>query len=539
MSYIALYRKWRPTVFDDIVGQENIVKVLKNQTLNNRVAHAYLFSGGRGTGKTSTAKILARAVNCLSPKGGNPCNTCDVCQGIISGTIMDVVEIDAASNNSVDDVRLIRDEVFYMPSVCKFRVYIIDEVHMLSIGAFNALLKILEEPPKHVVFILATTEAHKLPATILSRCQRFEFRQISIENIVVRLQKIAEESNAEADKDAMEVIARSADGALRDAISILDQCMDGTGRITKEIVTDVIGLPKEDIICQIITAVAEKDFESCIEIIDRLAKNGKDLVQFTAVLVRVFRDIMVYKTAGKKDGTYMVLREQKKLNEFSAKFECLRLTELVEGFSELEASLKRASMPRVVIEVGMLKLCKDIKIKTDSAIEERLSRLEENLSKEKKPDVEKLPPQAKPERREQIHVADESKAGAKEQVDSQQTDTGDYFDRWEEVISDLKNSGRMVLYANLAGTKAKQTDDKTIVVLLGKNSSEFKKTVIMKAENLALLKNVLKKITGQEYNIKCMSDGKKAKEPDAQIPESTRVEELAKKFNIPINVIEE
>jgi len=525
-------------VFDDVVGQQNVVKVLKNQISNNRIAHAYLFSGGRGTGKTSTAKILSRAVNCLNPQDGNPCNTCDVCLGIISATIMDVVEIDAASNNSVEDVRLIRDEVFYMPSVAKFRVYIIDEVHMLSIGAFNALLKILEEPPKHVIFILATTESHKLPATILSRCQRFEFKQISVADITERLNKIADENGSITDEDAMEIIARSADGALRDAISILDQCMDGTSRITKELVSDVIGLPREQILYDIIAAIAERDFPNCVEIIDQIAKSGKDLAQFISVLVRIFRDIMIAKTVCGSAENYLVSRDSAKLKEFSEKFEKQRLAEIVEYLSELEASLRWATMPRIIIEVGMLKLCKDIIDRVDSSIEERLTKLEDSLSKSKKTYNEKEFAEAMPAKQSEVQKVSETKAHHNKTIVSN-TDFADYLEEWQEVISVLKSSGKMVLYANLIGTKAKKIDDKTIAILLDKDSSEFRKTVIMKSENTSLLKSVVKKVTGLDYNIKCLSDEVKAQEAVKKDSKDTQVEELAKKFNVPISIIED
>ncbi|MGE5472930.1 MAG: DNA polymerase III subunit gamma/tau [Ignavibacteriales bacterium] len=538
MSYIALYRKWRPMVFDEIVGQQNVVKVLKNQIFNNRIAHAYLFSGGRGTGKTSMAKILARAVNCLQSNEGNPCNECDVCRGIISGTIMDVVEIDAASNNSVEDVRLIRDEVFYMPSVAKFRVYIIDEVHMLSIGAFNALLKILEEPPKHVIFILATTESHKLPATILSRCQRFEFKQISINDITSRLNDIVKESQIQSDQDALELIARSADGALRDAISILDQCMGGTSKITKEIVADTIGLPREQFLHDIAIAISEKNFSTLIEIVDQLAKSGKDLAQFTSVLVRFFRDIMIFKTAGEGANTYLASRNPDELRDLSGRFENQRLAEIVEQLSEVEASLKWAAMPRIIIEVGMLKLCKEKSSIADSAFEERMVRLEEALSKAKKPQTEKVIVEDKSSGKQEVQAVSESKSQGKKAV-ADSMDSADYLEEWDEVITDLKSSGKMVLYANLIGTKAKKLDERTIAVILDKKSSEFRKTVIMKNENTILLKTIVKKVFGIDYNIKCMSEDAKVEETVKKVKEDTKIEELAKKFNVPISVIEE
>lgn len=526
MSYIALYRKWRPMAFDEIVGQQNVVKVLKNQVSNDRIAHAYLFSGGRGTGKTSMAKILARAVNCLNNNKGNPCNKCDICQGILSGNIMDVVEIDAASNNSVEDIRLIRDEVFYMPSVAKFRVYIIDEVHMLSIGAFNALLKILEEPPKHVVFILATTESHKLPATILSRCQRFEFKQINIDDITGRLDEIVKESQTTAEKEALELIARSADGALRDAISILDQCMDGTGKITKELVADTIGLPREHFLHEIAMAIAEKDFSVLMEIIDQLAKSGKDLSQFVSVLIRFFRDIMIYKTAGEDAKTFLVSRNPDELKEPSGKFENQRLAEIIEYLSEIEASLKWAAMPRIIIEVAMLRLCKENEAAADSAPKGKAAR-------EKKVTVEAISTE-----KQGLQSISEPKNPGKKSVINNINST-DYLEEWKEVIADLKSSGKMVLYANLIGTKAKKLDEKTIAIILDKKSSDFRKTVLMKSENTALLKSIVKKVFGIDYSIKCISDEAKAEDADPKDRGDTKVEELAKKFNVPISVIEE
>ena len=245
MAYTALYRKFRPLTFGEIVGQEHITKTLKNQLIAGRVGHAYLFNGCRGTGKTSAAKILARAVNCLNPKDGEPCNECEICKAALSGALTDIVEMDAASNNSVEDIRLIRDEVNFLPTLAKYRVYIIDEVHMLSTGAFNALLKTLEEPPAHVKFILATTEPQKLPATILSRCQRFDFKKISLENIVKRLKVVCESSKIDADENALKIVASLSEGAMRDALSILERCLqDGDNEISEDKVKELVVIPK-------------------------------------------------------------------------------------------------------------------------------------------------------------------------------------------------------------------------------------------------------------------------------------------------------
>lgn len=245
MGYTALYRKFRPLTFGEMVGQEHITKTLKNQIIANRVGHAYLLTGGRGTGKTSAAKILARAINCLNPKDGEPCNECEICKGALSGSLTDIVEMDAASNNSVEDVRSIREEVNFLPTKAKYRVYIIDEVHMLSTGAFNALLKTLEEPPEHVKFILATTEPQKLPATILSRCQRFDYKRISNEDIIKRLEIVCKESSIEATNGALGIIASLSEGAMRDALSILERCIqDGENKIDEDKIRDLVGIPK-------------------------------------------------------------------------------------------------------------------------------------------------------------------------------------------------------------------------------------------------------------------------------------------------------
>ena len=294
MAYTALYRKFRPTTFEEIVGQEHITKTLRNQIIAGRVGHAYLLNGGRGTGKTSTAKILARAINCLNPKDGEPCNECEICREAINGSLTDIVEMDAASNNSVEDIRQIRDEVNFLPTKAKYRVYIIDEVHMLSTGAFNALLKTLEEPPEHVKFILATTEPQKIPATILSRCQRFDFKKISEENIEKRLKIVCKESNIEITEEALKVIAFLAEGAMRDALSILERCIqDGDSKIDEEKVKDLVGIPKLTYIYQITKAIIEYNSEEALKAMEDVIKEGKDLTNLLWETIKYVRDILI------------------------------------------------------------------------------------------------------------------------------------------------------------------------------------------------------------------------------------------------------
>ena len=298
-AYQALYRKYRPQTFDDVSGQLAVTQTLKTQLISGRMSHAYLFTGSRGTGKTSCAKILAKAVNCLHPDNGNPCNCCEACRAIDSGSCMDVLEIDAASNNGVDNVRDLRDDAIYTPSQVKMRVYIIDEVHMLSISAFNALLKIIEEPPEHLLFILATTELHKVPATILSRCQRFAFRRISQEDIAARLQYVAYQENIDLDDGAARVLARLADGGMRDGLSLLDQCASATtGELTAERVYACLGIAGEQKCGELMGYIAAHDTKSALTLFNRLYTEGKDLGALLDEMACLTRDLLVLKTAG-------------------------------------------------------------------------------------------------------------------------------------------------------------------------------------------------------------------------------------------------
>ena len=294
--YRVLYRKWRPQTFADVIGQEHITSTLSNEIETGKVSHAYLFTGSRGTGKTTCAKILAKAVNCLHPVDGNPCNECEICRGIDDGSILDVIEIDAASNNGVDNIRDLREEANYTPVHTKYRVYIIDEVHMLSIGAFNALLKTLEEPPEHVKFVLATTEIHKLPATILSRCQRFDFHRITPEHITERLKYVAENENIQLDDDAATLISRIADGAMRDALSILDRCSGIENHVTAETVSNAAGLAGKEYLFKLVDNINENNPSEVISIIDRLHNDSCDMERLCSELVNHFRSLMIIKT---------------------------------------------------------------------------------------------------------------------------------------------------------------------------------------------------------------------------------------------------
>ena len=380
-TYQALYRKYRPQTFDDVSGQMAVTQTLKTQLQSGRMSHAYLFTGSRGTGKTSCAKILAKAVNCLHPENGNPCNTCAACRSIDDGSCMDVLEIDAASNNGVDNVRDLRDDAIYTPSQVKMRVYIIDEVHMLSISAFNALLKIIEEPPEHLLFILATTELHKVPATILSRCQRFSFRRISQEDIAARLQYVAYQENIDLDDSAARVIARLADGGMRDGLSLLDQCASATqGELTAERVYQCLGIAGEQKCGELMGYIAAHDTRKALELFNRLYTEGKDLSAMLDEMACLTRDLLVLKTAGNAGITM--------LSGVASDREVLELTkqlssgELVRMMNLLQACMQgftRSASRRMDAELCILELCQPELSMDAKAINARITRIEEQL----------------------------------------------------------------------------------------------------------------------------------------------------------------
>lgn len=378
-AYQALYRKYRPQTFDDVSGQAAVTQTLKTQLMSGKMSHAYLFTGSRGTGKTSCAKILAKAVNCLHPDNGNPCNACEACRAIDSGSCMDVLEIDAASNNGVDNVRDLRDDAIYTPSQVKMRVYIIDEVHMLSISAFNALLKIIEEPPEHLLFILATTELHKVPATILSRCQRFSFRRISQEDIAARLQYVAYQENIDLDDSAARVLARLADGGMRDGLSLLDQCASATtGELTAERVYACLGIAGEQKCGELMGYIAAHDTRKALELFNRLYAEGKDLGALLDELACLTRDLLVLKTAGNAGITMLsgVASDQETLALGKA-FGSGELVRMMERIQQTVAAFTRSSSRRMDAELCLVELCQP-ELNTDvSALNARLTRLEE------------------------------------------------------------------------------------------------------------------------------------------------------------------
>ena len=380
-AYQALYRKYRPQTFDDVVGQLAITQTLKTQLQNRQLSHAYLFTGSRGTGKTSCAKILAKAVNCENPQDGNPCNCCPSCQAIDSGACMDVLEIDAASNNGVDNVRDLRDDAVYTPSQVKMRVYIIDEVHMLSISAFNALLKIIEEPPEHLLFILATTELHKVPATILSRCQRFAFRRISQEDIAARLQYVAYQEGIDLDDSAARVLARMADGGMRDAVSLLDQCAAATaGELNAERVYACLGIAGQQKAAEMMGYISNHETQKALSLFNRLYADGKDMGALLDELACLARDVLVLQTAPNAGLTMLSgVAEGKEAKDLSKRITPAELVRIMSVLQQTMAGFTRSSSCRMDAELCIINLCQPELSLDAQSLNARLTRIEEQI----------------------------------------------------------------------------------------------------------------------------------------------------------------
>ena len=384
MSYQALYRKFRPVSFDDVKGQDHIVKTLQNQVKADRVGHAYLFCGTRGTGKTTIAKILARTVNCEAPVNGNPCGQCAMCKSIAAGTSMNVIEIDAASNNGVDNIREIVEEVSFSPAEGKYKVYIIDEVHMLSNGAFNALLKTLEEPPSYVIFILATTEAHKIPITILSRCQRYDFKRISLETIVDRLRELMQEEKIEVEEKALRYVAKAGDGSMRDALSILDQCIafHFGETLTYDMVLDVLGAVDNEVFGRLLHCLADKNIIGAITLLEEIIMQGRELTQFIADFIWYLRNLLLLKSSDDISDVIEVSSENLQLMKEDANIlSDNALMRYIRIFSELQGQLRYATAKRIMIEMTFIKICKPAMESKPDALLERIKDLERKLER--------------------------------------------------------------------------------------------------------------------------------------------------------------
>lgn len=410
VSYQALYRVFRPQVFEDVVGQEHITKTLQNALLQKKFSHAYLFSGPRGTGKTSAAKIFAKAVNCEKSPVSEPCNECDACKGITNGSISDVIEIDAASNNGVDEIRDIRDKVKFAPSAVTYKVYIIDEVHMLSIGAFNALLKTLEEPPAHCIFILATTEPHKIPLTIISRCQRFDFKRITTKDIVGRMEKIVDAEGLDVQEGSLEIIASAADGGMRDALSLLDQAISFSGeQLTIDDALLITGAVSQHFISQLAEAIFDQNIATALDTLNELLQQGKDAAKLIEDMIFYFRDMLLYKTAPDLEGVLEKVKVDESFVALSDRVTPQFLYETIEVLNKSHQEMKWTNHPRIFFEVAVVKLCQSTAGLTQghaeadlTALTDKINRLEQELSRLRAEGVPMSPSHSPQEKRKRL-----------------------------------------------------------------------------------------------------------------------------------------
>ncbi len=539
MGYTALYRKFRPMTFSEIVGQEHITKTLKNQIMAGRVGHAYLFNGGRGTGKTSAAKILARAINCLNPKDGEPCNECEICKAAINGSLTDIVEMDAASNNSVEDIRSIREEVNFLPTKAKYRVYIIDEVHMLSTGAFNALLKTLEEPPEHVKFILATTEPQKLLATILSRCQRFDFKRISNENIIKRLRFVCEKSNIEITDGALNIIAVLSEGAMRDALSILERCIqDGENKIDEDKIKDLVGIPKTTYVHNIMDSLFKYDVDNTLKNIDVVLDEGKDINNLLWEMIKYTKDLLIYKASQKLD--IYSEDEINKIKEISEQVSKEDLINMVYQLSELENDIKWSTQKTIIFQAGMIKLCNK-QANENKGLEERVEKIEKYLKSGKAnmmsngimqtQRVQSAPTSFGPRTMQQPVSRKQLNSTKKPITRNYSKNSNEY---WPEILTDLKQSGKIVLYTNLMNTKAKELNDMTVGIEFPGGMSSFGKTILEKPENIREISKMVSMACGKPMEIKYLSQNNQVN----QMTQEENLQQFANDSDIPFNIID-
>ena len=530
MAYTALYRKFRPQTFGEMVGQDHITKTLKNQIIAGRVGHAYLFNGSRGTGKTSAAKILARAINCLHPKDGEPCNECEICKSILSGANTDVVEMDAASNNSVEDIRTIREEVNFLPTSSKYRVYIIDEVHMLSTGAFNALLKTLEEPPEHVKFILATTEPQKLPATILSRCQRFDFKRIPNEDIIKRLAQVCKESEIEITEGALNTIAVLSEGAMRDALSILERCVqDGLQNINEDNIKELVGIPKLTYIQNVIEGVINYQVEQVLETVDNILAEGKDVTNVTWEMIKYVKDVLIYKTTGHLE--LYSAEEIEKIKELSEVTSKDRLLQLVYDLSELQNSIKTSSQKLIIFQAGLIKLCNKQSGNSNEDLERRINVLEEQIKKGAVVNTNPVgaddPVRSKPQKTVPKNT---------QKQPTSTVSTGPIAEQWGNILNDLKANGKIMLYTNLVGTTATEVNDMTVGIQFPKGLTYFAKTVLDRAENKNEIIKQVSMASGKEMNVKYIDASQQEAQPQAA--GGNQLEDMMNGLDIPFNVVD-
>ncbi|GAA0110136.1 DNA polymerase III subunit gamma/tau [Clostridium tertium] len=507
MGYTALYREWRPQNFYDIVGQEHITTTVKNQILNDRIAHAYLFCGTRGTGKTTTAKVFAKALNCLDLKDGEPCNECEMCRKINDGLAIDVTELDAASNNGVDKIRDIIDDVKYPPQEARFKVYIMDEVHMLSTGAVNAFLKTLEEPPNNVIFILATTDPQKLPITILSRCQRFDFKRINNNEITERLRKIVNEQNALADDKSLNLIARVSDGAMRDALSILDQAISmGNGAVEYDVLINMLGLVTNDHLFNLTNSVIQRNVEKSIGIIDEVVYAGKDIYLFIKDLIAHYRNILMAKVTNNPEEVLDMSEENIALiKEQASKIRAEEVMRYIRILQETESNAKVSKQARLYLELAVIKMCKIEYDTSNEVILTRINKLEEGLKNgslkvvsaastnkgdSKKEVVTNKPNREQPKLRSNDIVANENS----------KVTLNDIQRSWKDILERFKARRAMIVYASMLTGKPVECKNGVLTIEY-EDQFKFNKDRLEKPEYRAIIQEVLAEIFREDIKI--------------------------------------
>ena len=513
MSYTALYRKFRPDEFEDVKGQDAIVRTLKNQINADRIGHAYLFCGTRGTGKTTVAKIFAKAVNCEHPVDGSPCGECAMCKSIAAGTSMNVIEIDAASNNGVDNIREIREEVTYRPTEGKYKVYIIDEVHMLSIGAFNALLKTLEEPPEYVIFILATTEAHKIPITILSRCQRNDFKRISIETIAARLRELIDKEGWDVEDKAVRYIAKMADGSMRDSLSLLDQCaafyMNET--LTYDHVLEVLGAVDTEVFSRLLRQLLAMDVHQVIETVDELVMQGRELSQLAADFTWYLRNLLLVKSSDNMEDVLDVSAENlEQLKEEAAMVRDDTLMRYIRIFSELQNQIKYAGSKRVMLEVALIKLCRPQKEQDQLSVLERERRLEKQLASGvvvRQQDTGGYTPEGNFDYQNPVNVAapggidPDGTAGSTDPAKLQQAapeDLQKIVGMWRTILAQTSGRFRVVLASAVPKFNTEKEDGTLYIVF----SDFLGETYVNDPKKAEVLEQIIAAKTGRQVKVK-------------------------------------
>lgn len=538
MDYKALYRKWRPRVFSEVIGQEHVTDTLRNQIVNGNVAHGYLFSGIRGTGKTSIAKIFARALNCLDLNDGNPCNKCEHCLAALSDSAIDIIEIDAASNNGVDDIRDLREKTKYPPSKMKYKVYIIDEVHMLSIGAFNALLKTLEEPPSYVVFVFATTEIHKIPATIISRCQKYELKRIKQSDIVGLMEKICIETGFTFENDALEEIAILSDGAARDSLSILDQCFSANieKHINKEVISNVLGLVTDKIIYDLVNAINDEDAKSALYILNKVIVSGKDIRRFINQLINYYRYLMLSKVS--VDLSEMINVSDDVLNKVIDQGKETSLNLIIRSINiltQVEIDSKWSANSRVILEVGLIKILQPDLESSIEALSERIEKLESNKSRivtqvvksdieEIKIKVSKVKPKEKEVQKEIVEEISQVDYG---NVSDLSIEKSEQEDLWEDVL-DLIKKKKISTHALLLDGKFEGFISNCLCISYD-DGYGFHLIAVEKQENRKIVEEAVAEIYKTQIRVKYVTKSE-IKSNDLSIEDNKTNEEKLLKF---------